>query len=198
MLNLWSISPNKVILNEEELETTQYIKVFRELHKLVSLDHDKTKLFRYVWNMADYRSVGIQKGYGQAELHYYALKQAELPENWVVVPKVVEAIEAYKILQEDVLEEQFKYIKQVQHNTARMLALMNKSLETHLGKKQLTSAEVDAVSDMQNKIAKIADELPKRIKTLKELEALVLAQRANTKVLRGKQTYRSSMDGDRV
>ena len=198
MLNLWNINGNKITLNEDEMQHTIYVRAFRDLRNQVTSDADSIKLFIYVWNMADYRSLGIQHGYSQKELNEYAIKQANLPSNFIPTVVMTNAIAMYNELQDDVIEEQFKYIKQVHHNTARMLQLLNTSLDGLLKKTKLTSSEMDDLIEIQTRVNKIADDLPKRIKSLRELEAVVVANRASKKVLRGQKEFRSSMDGDRV
>jgi len=201
MINLWNVTNGKIQLNEDELVTIESIKAFNELYKCLSTDADRLKIFMYVWHMADYRSLGVIKGYDYKELHEFAIKQSGVRLPFIVTDVIKFAIDVYRDLQEDVTEEQFKYVKISQHNTAKVLKALNKSIGKTLLKAEtsnLTTAEMDTIIDIQTKINKISDELPKRIKSLQELEATLIAHRTKAKELRGRKEYRQSMDSDRV
>ena len=201
MNKLWTVTPSgQLQMNDEEVTFVQSIKAFRRIYDMFTEDVDRAKHFLYIWHMADYRSPGIVNGLKDKELHVFAATQAGLRATFVAPDFIKHAVEVYKELEEDVIEEQFKYVKIVHHNSARMLAVISNSIETLLQKAEkdgrLSTTQEDDLMDKQAKVTKIAADLSKHAKTIAELEATLAEHRSKQKKLRGQSEYKVSMDND--
>lgn len=191
-------------VNEREA-TIREIRIILNRDKGSNGDSDgRKKKFAYkelgaVYWLGDFRSPGRMKGYEGKELIEDAIRNFELPENWVPDKTVNDLIKMYEAhVNGGVAGEVLTEIVSTFNLILQTVKKIRAKLQEKLLAPNITDAELKDSIALQNQLLTIAAEIPKKIKDIAlAKEMLKRIESEEAEIGRGDVTITSSMRVDK-
>lgn len=190
-ISLFRFDGNTLIIDPEVLTH----KVFRDVY---NLDKDTKKelalkYFIYIYHCSDQRAVPIIRGYSKKEEHEFACREAGLQTTFKATFQIIDAINYCKEnFISPVKELQLNLLNTLQKNI-KILTKVDDVVEKKLEGEDITSEQLAGLMDIQNKVSKMAEQLTGQIKTLKELDKLLIEETDSKNIRRGGGSIKDSM-----
>lgn len=159
----------------------------------------RKKLFAYkelgaVYWMADYRSPGRMRGYEGKDLINDAIRNYDLPVDWMPDDVVLSLIELYKYNSDGgIAAEALTEISSTLNIMVRTIRVIRERLNTKLGSTGLTEADLQGLIALQNELLELATQIPKKIKEIAIAKEMLRQEEDNKEMGRGNKPILSSM-----
>ena len=159
----------------------------------------RKKLFAYkelgaVYWMADYRSPGRMRGYEGKDLINDAIRNYDLPVDWIPDDVVLSLIELYKYNSDGgIAAEALTEISSTLNIMVRTIRVIRERLNTKLGSAGLTEADLQGLIALQNELLELATQIPKKIKEIAIAKEMLRQEEDNKEMGRGNKPILSSM-----
>lgn len=159
----------------------------------------RKKLFAYkelgaVYWMADYRSPGRMRGYEGKDLINDAIRNYDLPVDWMPDDVVLSLIDLYKYNNDGgVAAEALTEISSTLNIMVRTIRVIRERLNTKLGSAGLTEADLQGLIALQNELLELATQIPKKIKEIAIAKEMLRQEEDNKEIGRGNKPILSSM-----
>lgn len=190
------IVDNKLVLNLE------YILFYDEFKKVYDMYADKgtdevEKVFRYIYEIADYRSFANRRHYEDDVAHDHAINVSGLSQDFKITNAIKKAIALYKKDNYSVNSILLKDLQNTLHLSIKINEKIQKVLESKITNPELKEEGISNIITLQGKLFEIIDGLPDRIDKVKKLEATVNDELKQSRPKgRGGSEIPASYDGD--
>ena len=165
-------------------------KEFRKLQiYAINNSVDFFKLWRYIYEIADYDSRGNRNGLSAKELHLAAIDSAGLPDNWKPNSIITDAIKRYKLDNYNPVIEERNALLSTFDLYPKVINKIRLALEDSISD---DTTEADKIITYLDKINNISSAYPKLVENLVKALA-ILESKVGVKTRRGGGIVRDSM-----
>ena len=191
-----NIVNKRLVLN---LEYILFYKEFKNVYDEYAEEgiEEVEKVFKYIYEIADYRSFSNRRNYAPVQAHEHARRISKLDDTFKVTKPVKAAIDYYKKENYSVNATLLSDLQNTLYLSIKINEKIQKVLESKLSNPDLKEESISSLITMQGKLFDIIDGLPDRIEKVKKLEATVNDELAESRPEgRGGGEIPASYDGD--
>jgi len=180
----------------------EYILLYPEFEKLYKRDDDPEKkyadkLLRYIYERCDVKSYCVKNGLKEREAHKHALQLAGLPFSFDLDKDIVQAMKRYKQIHYNEVADLLSSLRNTLKLSKKINDKIQKAIEVRLSNPDMKEEDIPHMIMLEEKLFKVIENLPDKIKSLKELESVVHKELTKPKGLgRGQKVIPDSYDGD--
>lgn len=191
----------KIHNNKLDLDLA-YILLYKEFKNIYDSDNTPDKsyansIFRYIYEICDYRSYSNRQGLSKNKAHSHALNLANLDDKFSVNKEIKSAIDLYKQLNYNVNAELLSDLKATLGLSVKINEKIHKILDSRLSNPDLPESDIGILINIQKQLFEIITNLPEKINKVKELEEDVYTELAKPKEIgRGGEIIPDSYEGD--
>jgi len=184
---------------EIDLEYVLFYKEFKQIYHS-DLSPNKqwaTKVFKYIYEIADYKSHSNKNQLPKDEAKKHAINLAGLDSDFTPDDTINKAIKTYRKLNHSIIADLLKDLKSTLLLSTKLNTKIYQAIETELKNPDLPRESIGSIMTLQSKLFDLIDGLPSKVSRLKALEVEVYEELAKTKEeMRGGGEIPDSYEGD--
>lgn len=180
----------------------EYILFYKEFAAIYNADVSvnkvyANKVFRYIYEICDYKSYSNKHNLSKTKAHAYALNLSGLDERFTITSDIKSAMNKYKKLNYNINAELLKDLQATLNLSISINEKIYRALEVRLSNPDLADDQIPTLITLQSKLFEVIDGLPAKISKVKELEAQVYDELSKPKeIARGGEEIPDSYEGD--
>lgn len=194
-MKLFKFENGDIALDHDE------VALIKEFKAILRRDKDPKKCtafaeFNYIYQMCDKQSVINQRGLNDKEAHLVAIDVTGLNIAYKPDDLVLAAMRRYEQFRPSPLEQIAKEIRGAFNTSHKVVKALRYKVESYIDKAEISGEDLQNATAALDRLLALADSIPKKMGSLKEIEDIVIKEDKGFDLQRGGEEILDSMDPD--